>query len=215
MKHLYLFSGLGVDGRVFKYLNLSDYHVTYIEWTPHDEAETLKDYAKKLVTQIKTTNPILIGLSFGGMVAIEIGKIIETEKIILISSIKARSELPYYFKISAYLRLHQLIPSSLMKQPNSFLYWMFGAHDKEEKELLSLILQDTNPRFLKWAIDKIIKWDNKTAFSNLSHIHGTADRIMPHRFVKSNLPVKDGGHFMTITKANEVSTILRKLLAES
>ena len=214
MKHLYLLSGLGVDERVFQYLDLSEHHITNIQWIPHQKGESIKTYAKKLTAQITTQKPILIGLSFGGMVAIEIGKLIETEKIILISSIKERKELPLYFKLSAMIKLHHLIPAQLLKKPNAALYWFFGVYAQREKHLLNDILLETDPHFLKWAIDQILRWDNTVIPQNLQHIHGTSDRIMPHRFINKKIEIKNGGHFMTITKADEVTAILKELLSD-
>jgi hypothetical protein len=40
-KHLYLFSGLGADKRVFEYLDLKAYDTTCIEWLPPGEDETI------------------------------------------------------------------------------------------------------------------------------------------------------------------------------
>jgi hypothetical protein len=94
MKHIYLISGLGADERVFKHLDLSGYKATYIQWLKPEKHESITSYAERLCGQITTTKPILIGLSFGGIMAVEIAKCIDTEKIILISSIKTRKEIP-------------------------------------------------------------------------------------------------------------------------
>lgn len=214
MKHIYLFSGLGVDGRVFQFLNLSEYHTTCIQWTPHEKQDSLQDYGKKLLLQITTPKPILIGVSFGGLVAIEVSKHIETEKIILISSVKKRNELPLSFRLSAYTKLHHIMPAKFMKQPNTVLNWFFGISDVWEKEMLNNILHDTDVHFLKWAIDKIVTWNNKVIPNNLTHIHGTADRIMPFNLANSDIPIINGGHFMVVSKAPEVSIVLNELLIE-
>ena len=77
---------------------------------------------------------------------------------------------------------------------------------------MKTILQDTDPVFLKWAIDKVARWENTILLKNIVHIHGTNDKILPYRFVKCDLTVQDGGHFMTLNKAEELTSILRKLL---
>ena len=85
MREIYLLSGLGADERVFDFLDLSQYKVNYIRWIIPLKNELITDYASRLCTQIHSARPLLIGVSFGGMIAIEIGKLIPTEKIILIS----------------------------------------------------------------------------------------------------------------------------------
>ena len=44
------------------------------------------------------------------------------------------------------------------------------------------------------------------------HIHGSADRILPIKYAKANIVIENGGHFMTLNKAKEVSEILREEL---
>ena len=99
MKELYLISGLGADKRVFDFLDLPGFKIHHIEWVEPGDHETVENYAKRLLNQIRTVKPILIGLSFGGLIAIEIGKLMETEKIILISS--ARQGLTCHFIIES------------------------------------------------------------------------------------------------------------------
>ncbi len=212
MKNIYIFSGLGADERVFKYLDFSGFNVTFIQWIIPINNETIENYAKRLTEQILTEQPILIGLSFGGIVATEVAKLIETEKIILIASAKTQQEIPFYYRFAGRLKIHRLLPTRLLKQPNFLANWFFGTKNKADRKLLSDILHDTDPTFLKWAIDKIVNWTNRVRQKNVHHIHGTADRILPFRFVQCDFKILGGGHFMTVNKADELTQTLRKLL---
>ena len=212
MKEIYLLSGLGADHRVLQDLDFSGYKTTYIKWTQPLENESIENYAKRLIEQIKTESPIIIGLSFGGMMAVEIGKLIDTEKIILIASAKNKFEIPSYYRFAGSLGLHKLLPANLMKQPNFISNWFFGTESEKDKVLLVSILHDTDSIFLKWAIDKIVNWQNVIIPSNLKHIHGTSDKILPYKFVSSDIKIDGGGHFMTTNKVKELSSEIRKLL---
>jgi len=212
MKKIYILSGLGADKRVFKYLDFSDYDTVHIDWIEPEVNEPIEKYAKRLTQQIHTQKPILIGLSFGGIMATEVAKHIETEKIILIASAKTRNEIPFYYRWLGVIKLHELIPAQSMKRANFFSFWLFGIDTKEDKQLLREILNDTDPKFLKWAISAIINWENTTQHKNLKHIHGSADKILPIKYVNYDVEVKDGGHFMTINKFNELNQILKYLL---
>jgi hypothetical protein len=79
-------------------------------------------------------------------------------------------------------------------------------------KLLADILNDTDHVFLKWVLGKIANWKNVIEHKNLIHIHGTADRLFLFKYVKCGISVKDGGHFMTVNKAKELSAIIRQLL---
>ena len=212
MKKLYLFSGLGADERVFDDLDFSGYEATFVQWIQPLKNERIEDYAKRISAQINTPNPILIGLSFGGMMAMEVAKLIKTEKVILIASAKTKFEIPLYYRLIGKTNIHQIIPASLLKQANFISNWFFGTESSKDKVLLANILRDTDPIFLKWAIDKIVNWQNAEITQNVKHIHGTADRILPLKFVLVDVIIKGGGHLMTVNKAIELDFEIKKLL---
>jgi pimeloyl-ACP methyl ester carboxylesterase len=209
MKELFLISGLGADRRVFEFLDLSGYNLNYINWITPQPNESIEHYAQQLLQQIPVKKPILIGVSFGGMMAVEIGKLIETEKIILISSAKTRSELPWYFKLGGKLKLNKLFPAS---PPSFLLFYAFGAKGKYEEELLMNIVRETDPTFLNWALAKIFCWRNNAILPDVIKIHGTNDKLFPHP--NTDHLIKNGGHFMIVNKASEVSECIKRSLTK-
>src|SRR5436190_18262313 len=124
MKQIFIFSGLGADERVFKYLEFPGCKTTFIKWAVPIENETLQEYAKRLTEQITLEKPVLIGLSFGGIVATEVSKLIDTEKLILIASAKTFKEIPFYFRIAGKLNLHKLLPANSLKQQSVVSNWL-------------------------------------------------------------------------------------------
>jgi len=211
-KELYIFSGLGADERVFQRIDFSGFSTTFIKWiVPHDR-ETIEDYTSRLLDQITTSKPTLMGLSFGGLIAVEVAKKIDTEKVILIASAKTKNEIPLYYRFAGQLGLHKLLPTRLLKNSNFISNWFFGTSSTYDKQLLKQILIDTDPAFFKWAIDKVVKWTNITQAKNIFHIHGTADKILPINFVNCNLRIINGGHLMTLNRADELNNILKQQL---
>jgi pimeloyl-ACP methyl ester carboxylesterase len=209
-KELYIFSGLGADERVFQRLDFSEFSTTFVKWTVPQNKETIEHYATRLLDQITTTKPTLIGLSFGGLIAVEVAKQIDTEKVILIASAKTKKEIPFYYRFAGQLGLHKLLPARLLKKSNFITNWFFGTSSTFDKHLLKQILIDTDPTFLKWAIDKVARWTNQNQTKNIFHIHGTSDKILPLSFVKCHSTIKNGGHLMTLNKADELNQILRQ-----
>ncbi len=214
MNKIYILSGLGVDRRVFDSIDFGDLDPEFIDWIEPIYSESLVDYAKRIVQLIPDKNPILIGLSFGGMVAIEISKIIQTEKLILIASAKTKYELPLLYRIAGILKLNKLIPTFFLKQQNFITNWFFGVTTTKDRQLLRTILLETNPRFLKWAIHEIANWNNEFVPNNYIHIHGNADKIIPIKNVKHDFLIEGGGHFMTVNKAKQIEKILLNNLRE-
>jgi len=215
MTAIYLFSGLGTDERIFRYIDFSGFTVHCIQWIAPLKGETIQSYARRLTPQIHSYKPVLIGVSFGGIMAVEVAKIIAVDKIILISSATTKYELPFCYRLAGTLYLHKLLPTGLLKHPNHFTYWLFGIKNKKDKDLLAAILRDTNTHFMKWAIEKIATWQNMYKPAPLVHLHGTKDRILPYRFIENAIPINDGGHFMIVNKAELLTAMLRNILSSS
>lgn len=211
-RNLYLFSGLGADERVFQKLDFSEYTITFIKWIIPERNESIENHASRLLIQIKSEKPILIGLSFGGIMAMEVAKLIDTEKIILLSSAKSKKEIPFYFRLIGFMRLYKILPAKILKSTNFITYWFFGTSSVAEQKLLKQILLDTNELFLKWAIEKIVRWKNKFKHNNIVHIHGSSDRILPIQFITHSHKINQGGHFMVLNKYEELNTILKVII---
>lgn len=214
MKTVYLFSGLGADHRAFERLDFGECITSHISWVKPLKNEKIQAYAKRLSIQITADDPIFIGLSFGGIMAIEIAKIVKPTKIVLIASAKLNTEIPFYFRWAGKIGLHRLVPSSWLTTPNWLNYWLFSAKTKPDKRLLDRILQDTDIIFLRWALQAIVHWEHELIPTNLVHIHGSNDKILPIRYVKADFVVPNGGHLMTIDRAAEISQLLRKILKD-
>ena len=213
LKDIYCISGLGADRRVFQKLKFKGYQPVHIDWLKPNKREDIASYAKRLTEQIKSPNPILIGLSFGGIIAVEIAKHIAVEKVILVSSAKQYSEIPIYFRMFRWFPIHRLIPfKSLLWAIYWLINWFFSLENIEERKLLKKILVDTDAQFLKWAIDRVVFWKNQIVPQVIYHLHGTSDRIFPLAFVDSDITIEKGGHFMIMNRADRISQLLDRLI---
>ncbi len=209
-RQLYILSGLGADERVFQQINFMPHTPFFIQWEIPDKEESIESYAKRLIAKITQPDPIIIGLSFGGLMAIEIAKQINTDKVILISSVKHTSEIPFYFRLAGKWDLIRFLPVRLLKFPNIITSYFFGADSHFDRQILRQVLMDTDLQFLKWAIAKIANWKNTTALKNVIHIHGTSDRVLPYRYVKCDIVVPGGGHLMVLNKARKIEGIIKQ-----
>ena len=213
-KTIYLIPGVGANDKVFQNLDLGDYEIVHLKWPKHKKNETIQSYVKKLLPQIKPdTQPILIGLSFGGIVAIELAKLINPFRVILISSIKTHHERPLKLMFLNSLKFHRLLPGKLVVQFRFWLNWLLGKLSAEEWELVELMIREANIEFNEWAVDQVIHWHNEEVPDNLVHIHGTSDRIFPSFYVHKAIWIKGGSHFMAVNRAKEISKIILKEIA--
>jgi len=208
--NVYFLSGLGVDRRMFARLKFpAQFEIDHIDWILPLKRELLINYAKRLLSQMDGSQPfVLVGYSFGGMVAVEISKLLKAEQIILISSVSTTRQIPWYYRVFGKLKLHTLIPACLFKIANPLTYWLFGAKTKEQKVFLKQILIDTDTRFLKWAISKVLTWDNKVKPKNLYHIHAIDDKILPVKYTQADAKIENGGHLMVYKQPEKISKLI-------
>ena len=211
MKKVYFLSGLGADKRAFSALDLSFCEPVFIDWIKPLAKESLTNYATRLREQIPEEHPVIVGVSFGGMLASEMAKTDPLMKAIIIASNKSANEFPYYLRIGKYFPVYKWLPEKLIRSGKS-LNWMLGIKDKAQRKLLSDIVADIDPSFLKWSIDAILHWHEKDVPVNVIHIHGTADKLLPFRYVRADYKIQGGTHLISINKPTEISSLLQKLV---
>lgn len=212
MKHIYCISGFGADERVFSKLDFGDNDIHFIQWKIPEKHETIESYANRMRREIQHANPILIGLSFGGMMSIEIAKLISVEKVVLLSSVSTRYELPLFMRIASKLRLNRIIPMKPYPILEPIENYNLGVETKEQKILLREFRRNLNLQYSNWALNEVVNWKNEWIPPNLVHIHGTKDHIFPINYVKADYVIKGGGHLLPMNNANEVTDILKKIL---
>ena len=214
-KTIYLIPGLGADGTIFQKLTFpTGYDIVHIEWIKPHNKESVPEYAERLVEQIDPkAEATLIGLSFGGMVAIELAKHIKPARTIIISSAKTRRDTSVGFSLVSWTRPYRFITSLLAIKFGFWYPMVFGKLTKEEKEWVREMAEGIDPDFTDWATDSALQWDNEELIPNLAHIHGTCDNLFPHFYIRESYHRVEGGtHFMVATKAGEVSDLIHQEL---
>ncbi len=215
---VYFISGLGADERVFQFLDLRTIDHRFVKWLKPEKKESLSHYAQRLIDDQIDTNKevVLIGLSFGGLVAQEVAKLISCRLVIIISSVKSPKEFSWQLKLTSKTKIYCMIPDWLLRLGNRLTAdYYFGTTNKTESILLHQIIKDTDPLFLKWAIDKIMNWKNGGLTTPLIHIHGTGDRIFPIKYIKKAIEIPNGGHFMMVNLASNIQALIFELISES
>lgn len=206
---LYGISGIGADERVYKGL-LIDSDFVFIDWIKPNKDESLKSYSARLSSVVDVSEDFgLIGVSFGGIVAVEIAKKLDPKLVILISSIELSSELKPLYRYFGRTKLNSLLPTSFYNLPRGLARFLFGT----KSLLLDQILDDTDLIFTKWAVNQLLGWENKSKIDNLYRIHGAKDKLLgcPKPEIR-NFLIENGGHFTIVDEAVEVSDLINKII---
>ena len=73
--HVYFMPGMCANSLIFERIKLNpSFKLHYLEWIPPLKKESLSNYVVRLSNNIKHDNPILIGVSFGGVIVQELSK---------------------------------------------------------------------------------------------------------------------------------------------
>lgn len=215
-RNCYMVSGLGADKRAFGKLELpKNWLAVHVEWLKPNRNESISEYAQRLILKYDMqSNCLLIGLSFGGLIAVEISKQIEAKQVILISSASKRTDLPSLFQLANKLALTRLIPVSTTNLLAPLIAKFFGPATQQSRQQLVEIIKDTDPDFARWAIQTLTSWSEQTAQANAIRIHGDRDWVIPLKN-RVDYPIKDGGHFMVSDRAKEISRILSDIASKN
>lgn len=208
--NIYLIPGLGADHRMYLTLLEKMPHAVVLEWERPAKTDTLHTYAQKMVDRIDKTKPfVLVGTSLGGIVSIEMSKILPPQKLVLVATVKSRSELPPYFRVLKHIPLHRIISGRNFKRFN--LAKVLTLHNRRQTKASKLIMDMTNDAddfFVEWGINQVLNWNNNELPKNFIHIHGTNDEMFPFKYITNCIPVKGGSHVMNLFLANEVDRLI-------
>lgn len=214
--HVYFMPGMAASSLIFENIKLPEnqFKMHMLEWLIPFKNETISDYSKRMTVNIKHENVVLIGVSFGGIIVQEMSKHIKLKKLIVISSVKTRHELPNRMKLARITKAYKIMPTSLVKSIDALAKYTFGNTIKKRVALYRKYLSVTNKQYLDWAIKQVICWDQEKPLPEAIHIHGEKDAVFPHRCLGGCITVKGGTHIMIINKYKWFNENLPKLILD-
>lgn len=197
---IYLMPGMAASPLIFEHIKLDPtiFDVHKLNWIMPVKNESLENYAKKMCATITHKNPILIGVSFGGMLVQEMAKHIATRKVIIISSVKSSKELPKRMQFARYTKIHKLLPTGLVNNVELLAKYAFGETVTKRLALYEMYLSIRDKDYIDWSIDNIVNWKESTLIPNLVHIQGDKDAVFPVANINNCIVVKNGTHTMII-----------------
>lgn len=215
---VYLMPGLAASSTIFEYIKFPEetFELYYLEWFLPNDKETIEDYALRMTKKIKHKNPVLIGVSFGGILVQEMALHIKTRKTIIVSSVKSNKELPLRMKIAKTTKAYKIIPTQLISSIEALAKYAFGENVVSRRlKLYEKYLQMRDKKYLDWAIENVILWRRTKPDDNIIHIHGDADAIFPIKHIKNCIVVKGATHILIINKYKWINGNLPKLILKN
>ncbi len=212
-----LLPGLGMDERLFAMQKLEFSTIQVPEWLPHRTFESLADYARRMSDAVNPGGPCYVGgMSFGGMVALEMARHLDCRGCFLISSVRSFHEFPYWARF--------LGPWSFLLPPRSDLLlaslstaagWVFGRFlPPAPRQFLSNVSKLRAPN-MPWACRAVYSWKPVQPLPGpIFQIHGSTDKMLPAKLSRAEEFVPQGGHYLPLLQPFVVNDFLRRKIAE-
>ena len=212
---VYFMPGLAASSKIFEFIKLdkSKFDCYFLEWLePLGTKEPLQDYIKRLAQDIKHQKAILIGVSFGGIIVQELGKIVDAQQVIIISSIQKPAELPIRLQLVKNTKAYKIAPTGLLSNFDLLEKVVFGSWAKKRFELYKKYLSMNSSTYLNWAFYNVLHWQKSENLAKPIHIHGDQDEIFPISRLKPDYVIPDGTHIMIINRAKWFNTHFESII---
>lgn len=213
---VYFMPGMAASPKIFEHIKLPDdqFEVHFLEWIMPVDNEPISDYALRISKKIKHDNIALLGVSFGGVLAQEIGKHIKLRKLIIVSSVKSMHELPKRMLLAKTTKAYKLLPTQLASNIDVFAKYAFGNNATKRLDLYKKYLSVNDSKYLSWAIEQIVCWNQETYTPDIVHIHGDNDPVFPIKNISNCMIIKNGSHIMILNKYKWFNTNLPRIILE-
>lgn len=208
--------GLAASSSIFERIDLDEsiFEMCLLEWEIPLDKESLSDYALRMTKNIKHQNPVLIGVSFGGILVQEMARHINARKVIIISSVRSNLEFPRRMKIGKSTKAYKLIPMQILLNVEKLAKFSFGEKINKRIQLYEKFLSVRDLRYLQWAVESVILWDRSEIDEKVIHIHGDKDDVFPIKYINSCIVVKGGTHIMILNKYKWLNENLPSIILE-
>uniref|UniRef100_UPI00404AA26F alpha/beta hydrolase n=1 Tax=Flavobacterium sp. TaxID=239 RepID=UPI00404AA26F len=215
--HVYFMPGLAASSTIFERISLPTdvFECHFLEWILPLNQESLSDYALRMTKNIEHENPVLIGVSFGGILVQEMAKHIAVKKLIIISSVKSNLELPMHMKIAKKTKAYKLIPTGLVHNIESLAKFSFGDLVNQRLKLYEKYLSVRDKNYLDWAIENVVMWQQTEWNPALVHIHGDADEVFPVKNIQNYISINGGTHIMILNRYKWFNKNLPEIILDS
>lgn len=211
---VYFMPGLAASATIFERIDLpqEQFEIHLLEWEIPLSHESLNDYAKRIAEKITHEAPVLIGVSFGGILVQEMAKFMDTRKVIIISSVRSCHDFPRRMKIAKTTKAYKLLPMRLLLNLENLTKFSFGERLNKRLKLYEKFLSVRDLYYLEWAVEKVIMWERTDIDESVIHIHGDRDDVFPIKNIEKCIVVKGGTHAMILNKYRWLNTNLPAII---
>ena len=214
--HVYMMPGLAANSKVFENIDLKNpnYCLHSLDWIQPKKNESLIDYCLRFSKKIKHKNPVLLGVSFGGIIVQEIDKLIKAKKLIIVSSVKTDDEFPMVFKIARDYGLNNALPFGMFDNAINISLKLNINKLYKRIDLAERYLTERDEYYLEWAVKSLLNWNQSSYRKDIIHINGNKDKVFPIGNISNCIILEGGRHEMIILRAKWFNENLINLIEQ-
>ncbi|MBZ9626759.1 alpha/beta hydrolase [Psychroflexus sp. CAK1W] len=195
--------GMAANPTIFERIELpkAEFKIIWLSWKIPAKEETLSSYARRMVEEVVKNEPVvLIGVSFGGVLVQEMSKLVSVKRLIIISSVKTKHELPKRMKIARDTGVYKVLPTGLLNYMTHIEKLPLGDLVSKRLKLYQHYLSINDREYLDWAIKEMLCWNQTQPIKDIIHIHGDEDLVFPIKNIENSIAIPKGTHIMILMK---------------
>lgn len=221
-ERLILFPGLGADPRLYEVQRRELDGLETPAWIEPLPKERLAEYAGRWGQQLELDKrpAVLGGVSFGGMIALEMARRYGAKSVVLIGSCRSPRAVSRLLKASEWVS--RGTPEIVLDKGRALapIFLGRGMIPREHRAALVTMAKELPVGFLRWAARAVVEWDGCSEDElgpgvPVHHIHGTGDWVMPISRVRPTEVVQGGAHVLNMSHPKEVNRMLARVSGRS
>lgn len=212
---IYFISGLGATRVAFENTKVPQgWSMHFIDWIEvTDEDESLVSYVQRLAKQVKHRNPVFAGLSFGGIMAMELTKMYNGSFTIMLSSFRDKGDLALSMRVLLSMKAYKLIPNIEMNAIRKLVRKAYAVSSKVTEAKLVEMMGHESPMFLRWACKQIDLYEHDLPKEvELYPIIGTSDKLVDLWDNAEIMEIPNGTHIAVYAHHQMVNKYIATIL---
>ncbi|MCB9770165.1 MAG: hypothetical protein H6752_18355 [Candidatus Omnitrophica bacterium] len=198
---IFILPGMGTNNAMYEgpWREMED--CRFINWPKLDGDTTLPEIAEMVIEKNSIGPEDWVGgSSMGGMVSLEISKVLGNPQVVLIGSAKSTREISQVLFNLA--RFSDLTPIVFLQTISGSTPLKFGK-----------VFANSDPDFIRKAIKALRSWEGgESTPAKILRMHGSRDLIIP--CPNEGHIIQGAGHLVAMTHAEECVAILRRMIGE-
>lgn len=209
-RKLILFPGMTPSRRIFEKLKPQLDSCEIVDWIPPVRAKTIPEYAAELVAELGVDASCdLLGVSFGGIVAQEVARLLGTPLCFVVSSAGSASEFRSTQRLLA--RFPKCGDQTMLKTVGAIAQG-WPRSGSSMSTVRARKFQGQHGKWFRWATSAALRWQaTPSGQPGIVRIHGDRDRTFPHGVRYADIVIPGAGHMLALTHSGELAREVHRI----